>query len=299
MTSGEYTAYQSDEHGFHNPKGIWRTDRLNIAILGDSFAHGFCVPSENNFVSLIRDRYPATLSLGMGGSGPLLELAGVKEFLPFLKPKIVLWTYFEKNDWNELRNEAKASLLLRYLRPGFHQDLISRQNEIDQALLAYFEREKSQALLRLRDSRSPNVLGKAAAIAKLSTTRAVLGLASKQPNLEEQRTEADATADAALFRALLHHAKTTIVSWGGTLYFVDLPPWERYGSPGSAKNNRAAVFQMVASLQIPIIDIHTSFQSHSDPLSLFPFRRSGHYNLEGSRIVAATVLDRLLGDATP
>ncbi|HEY2918246.1 MAG TPA: hypothetical protein VGK77_04540, partial [Candidatus Binatia bacterium] len=141
--TGDYVFYQSDEHGFHNPKGLWNSARLDLAVVGDSFAHRFCVPSHQHFISLIRGHYPTTLSLGMGGYGPLLELATLKEFLPSLKPKIILWAYFEKNDLIELRNETRSPLLLQYLKPDFRQGLISRQGEIDQALLGYVEKEKS------------------------------------------------------------------------------------------------------------------------------------------------------------
>jgi hypothetical protein len=39
-----------------------------------------------------------------------------------------------------------------------------------------------------------------------------------------------------------------------------------------------------------VVDINDGFQAHADPLSLFPFRRLGHYNEEGHRLVAETVL---------
>ena len=291
--SGDYTVYQSDEHGFHNPKGLWKSNQVDIAVVGDSFAHGFCVPSEKNFVSLIRGRYPATLSLGMGGNGPLLELATLKEFLPFLKPKIVLWAYFEKNDWTELRDEARSPLLLRYLKSNFRQDLISLQTDLDRALLAYIEEEKPKALLRLQARKTPNALRKFAEIAKLSTLRSRLGLVSSRRESEEQSTHGHGTADMALFRAVLQQAKAAVETWGGTFYFLYLPPWERYAAPRMAIQNREEVLQTAASLKIPIIDIHAAFQSHGDPLSLFPFRRSGHYNIEGNQILAAAVLKRL------
>jgi len=54
--TGEYALYNSDEHGFHNPEGIWNSTRLEIAAVGDSFTQGACVSSEKNFVSLIRGR---------------------------------------------------------------------------------------------------------------------------------------------------------------------------------------------------------------------------------------------------
>lgn len=294
--SGEFIAYESDEHGFHNPKGLWNSDQVDIAVVGDSFVHGFCVPSEENFVSLIRRRYPATLSLGMGGNGPLLELAGVKEFLPLLKPKVVLWGYFEKNDFTELRNEAKSPLLLRYLKSSFRQDLTSRQNDLDQALLAHIEKEKPRALLRSQQSKNPSSFKKASEIAKLRTLRSSFATFSGRQQLEDQNAAANKSAGLVLFRAILQQAKTTVEAWGGSLYLVDLPPWERYAAPGSLKQNREQVLQTAAGLDIPIIDIDEAFRSHGDPLSLFPFRRSGHYNAKGNEIVAAAILERLAAE---
>src|SRR5262245_47455639 len=83
---GQYVIYRSDEHGFHNPEGIWSSALIDVAVLGDSFTEGACVPTEQNFVELIRRAYPATLNLGMVGNGPLLMLADLKEFLPELRP---------------------------------------------------------------------------------------------------------------------------------------------------------------------------------------------------------------------
>ena len=44
------------------------------------------------------------------------------------------------------------------------------------------------------------------------------------------------------------------------------------------------------ALTIPVIDVEPAFQAHDDPLSLFPFRRFGHYNEQGNQIVADTIL---------
>jgi len=96
--SGSYSIYESDEYGFNNPKGIWELDYLDIAVVGDSFAQGACVPPDKNAVALIRAIYPKTLNLGASGNGPLIELATIKEYLGAFKPKVVLWFYYEGND---------------------------------------------------------------------------------------------------------------------------------------------------------------------------------------------------------
>src|SRR5574338_1128152 len=82
--SGKYIIYQSDEHGFHNPPGLWKKGEVDIVALGDSYAHGACVPSDQGFVSLIRSEFPATVNLGVNGDGPLAMLATLKEYASFL-----------------------------------------------------------------------------------------------------------------------------------------------------------------------------------------------------------------------
>jgi lysophospholipase L1-like esterase len=202
--NGPWVTYRSDEYGFHNPTGIWQSAPLDIAALGDSYTHGHCVPSDKNFVALIRRRFPATLNLGVSGNGPLLELATLKEYLLPLKPKIVLWFYYEGNDLSDLQNERQSALLRRYLHDDFRGVSVP----------------------------------------------------------------------------------------GGALYFIYLPTWERYGysNPGVLANQRMKILTVVNDLTIPIIDMHTVFQSQSDPLSLFPFGEPGHYSEKGHKVVAEEVL---------
>jgi hypothetical protein len=95
--NGTYVSYESDEHGFQNPQGSWTAGRIDIAALGDSFTHGFCVPSDQNFVALIRKQWPATLNVANHGNGPLTMLATLKEYIQPLKPQVVLWFYFEND----------------------------------------------------------------------------------------------------------------------------------------------------------------------------------------------------------
>ncbi len=107
--TGRYSIYDSDERGFHNPRGIWGSRSMAIAAVGDSFTEGSCVPSDRNFVALIRNRYSDTLNLGMSGEGPLFMLAATTEYLPFVKPKAVLWFFYEENDFEELWKESRSS----------------------------------------------------------------------------------------------------------------------------------------------------------------------------------------------
>jgi hypothetical protein len=104
--------------------------------------------------------------------------------------------------------------------------------------------------------------------------------------------------DLLLFRQVITQANELVSQWGARLYFVYLPAWERYGYPANARKDRDRVLSMIKSLDIPLIDIHSAFESQRDPLALFPFRRFGHYNEKGHRLVAEELL-RALASGQP
>jgi hypothetical protein len=282
--SGEWITYRSDEHGFHNPEGIWHARELGVAAVGDSFAFGACVPSDKNFVALIRRRLPATLNLGINGAGPLVELAAMKEFLPLFRPKVTLWFYLELNDQTDLNQEKRSALLMRYLKANFNQGLVTRQGEIDHGLTRYVELKRKLAETRSLRRYVKDGLD----LIKLSTVRRSLGLVYGESK-GELSIEAD-ELQIKLFREILEEARTLVSGWNGKLYFIYLPGWHRYVSPQSTADNRDTILSLVKRLKIPVIDVHQAFQAHGDPLRLFPFRQLGHYNEEGHRLVAEAVL---------
>ena len=86
----------------------------------------------------------------------------------------------------------------------------------------------------------------------------------------------------------------TVSEWGGTAYFIYLPERDRYVDRRMADLNdidREQVLRIAKSAGFSVIDITDVFQSQADPVSLFPFRRLGHYNEQGHRLVAQAVLD--------
>jgi hypothetical protein len=298
--SGQYLTYETDEHGFHNPKGIWQSGHIDIAALGNSFTLGYCVPPDKNFVALIRRDYPATLNLGMPGAGPLHILATLKEYALHFKPKIVLWFYSEANSFAELWYEKQSGILMSYLADGFIQGLLEQQDDIDQALMGDIERqtalEKSkQAATQEKSSKDNKEFW---TFIKLSALRAKLGMvrgeAARELEALSELELSELGPDLRLLRDVLSKAKVRIEAWGGRLYLVYLPCWQRYAKhPEIVVKARREVLALVSGLGITIIDGHSAFQSHDDPLSLFPFRGRGHYNQEGHRVVAEKVLKTL------
>jgi lysophospholipase L1-like esterase len=305
--TGEYLIYTSDDHGFHNPKGIWSAGPIDIAALGDSFTQGECVRSNQNFVALIRQDYPATLNLGSSGSGPLATLAILKEYLQSMKPKTVLWFYFEGNDLSDLRREKRSPLLMQYVESNFSQRLIVRQDDIDRLFTDYVEnaartrlaeqaaerqarREEATEISAVFGKRFDRLVRQSGELVLLDHVRQQLGLIYESHRHERERETSSSEAEIDLFGRILSRAKTHVEGWGGSLCFVYLPTWARYGDPPLQNRDRERVLALARSLQLPVIDVHQAFQAQEDPLEFFPFRLQGHYNDAGHRWVAKTVL---------
>jgi hypothetical protein len=300
---GEYLVYVSDEHGFHNPPGQWQPGAADILSVGDSFVQGWCVSSERNFVSRIRARYPITLNLGIQGNGPLAMLATLREYGTVLKPRTVLWFYFEANDLGDLLRERDNQLLRRYLTNGYSQNLLDRQNEIDTALRRYVEEQNaiqtmSRQLTRLFSNRKE--LGdRLGGTFRLATLRSRLGLLEGTKSADYapgpfSTDRAELVGELTrLLETTLRAAQQDVESWGGRLYFVYLPSRDRYDHRQGPNPDRDAVLARAAAVGLPIIDVARAFTASADPMGYFPFRTADHYNEAGHELVAQTVLSHL------
>lgn len=298
--SGSYPTYRADEHGFRNPAGVWAQPSVELALVGDSFVLGFCVRDDEAFATLIRARVPGTLALGVVGSGPLVQLAAMREFLAPLRPPTVLWFYYEGNDLPNLELEHQYHDLPPYLAADFRAGLPNRQAEVDSLLRAFYRDALERA--RLGGDR-PERVGRLATLRRILLLRH-LGTAlggSLRPvagiRLAEGFADLDRRmcCDLSAFRTVLDAAHSTVASWGGTLWFVYLPDYDRYERWGLSPIQTRARPQVLAAVReagLPIIDLDSAFAAQSDPRALFYYPHS-HYNPRGNRIVADVVLARL------
>lgn len=284
--SGYWATYQSDEFGFNNPKGIWRNP-VDIAVIGDSFSHGNCVHPKEGWVAQLRMHYPRTLNLGMGGNGPLYELATIKEYLPEIKPKIVIWEYFEAND-SRIPAEAVLPILQRYLvESDFSQGLKSKQLKID-ALLDQIVQEQIVDTSNVKPQETSIPSFNFYDFLALRTIRSKLGLGFSG--------NSTVTAQATFLKALIE-ANRLVKSWGGQLYFVYLPSYSGLVSTERPwYSSREDIIRIVDQQRIPVVDLYPAFKAQPDPLSFFPYRGPFHYNRSGYQLVAEKVLERLTQD---
>ena len=115
----KWLIFETDRFGFRNPDSVYDGD-IDTVLLGDSFIHGVSLPESTTIAGRIRDRIPATVNLGKGANGPLLELATLVEYGIRLKPRQVIWFLYE-NDFGDLRDELQYKQIRDYLKEGIRR----------------------------------------------------------------------------------------------------------------------------------------------------------------------------------
>jgi hypothetical protein len=289
--TGQWQVYETDRHGFNNPDALWDGPAPQIAMIGDSFTHGSCVSRDQNMASILQRRFGTTVNLGVGGDGPLLELAALTEYAEPMRPKIVLWVFCEGNDLNEdLPFELKAPILRSYLHdPRFRQDLIHKDAIISTALRSYLDRNLREAMDRVDDP-TENFLR----YATLDRVRLEVGLG---PILIGYNG-GDLGQELAVFDQVLVSARDRVSGWGGKLYLVYLADSDRYLSRFGVGRVRQTIYHGVQDTarrrDIPMIDLASAFARHAAPQTLFAYPGS-HYNPAGYALAAQTIaaaLDR-------
>ncbi|MDA9597344.1 hypothetical protein N9R88_00130 [Candidatus Pelagibacter sp.] len=272
--NGYYAIYQSDRYGFNNPDEEWDKKEIEYLLVGDSFTHGACVNRPNDISSVLRNlSNKSVLNLGISGNGSLIEYVTLREYLD-TNVKKVLWIYYEGNDLQELKEEKKNNILINYLKDlNFTQNLKFKQNEIDDLIIKILiEREREIEAESKRNTFKFNLIQ----FIKIYNTRFLILAPPPPPPARE-------------FKKILQLTKELLEKNNTKLYFVYLPEYINY-TINYDNPNYNLVKNIVTELSIPFIDISKEvFEKEQNPLQLFPFGMSGHYNVEGYKKVAETI----------
>ncbi len=283
--NGYYSIYQSDRYGFNNPNAEWDKIEIEYFLVGDSFANGACVNTPNDISSILRTlSNKSVLNLAQIGSGPIIEYATLREYL---NPKVkkVLWIYYEGNDLWNFKNEKKNSTLTKYLEDlNFTQNLKFKQNEIDN-----LAKKKINEIKVEFKKEENNTLHNIVIFLRLDKIRTLLNSSlpknQQQYFINQQLSKNEIREIKQIFKL----SRELVKKNNSKLYFVYLPQYSRYKINYDNKNYKL-IKNIVNELKIPFIDIHKEvFEKEKNPLKLFPFEKSGHYNVEGYKKVTEII----------
>ena len=268
--NGYYNIYQSDRYGFNNPDTEWDGKEIEYLLIGDSFTHGACVNRPYDITSVLRKlSNKSAINLGISSSGSLTEFASLREYLPKNVRNIIL-LYFEGNDNGELLDELKNEILLNYLKNESYSQNLTQKQDL-----------QTQIVKNLMDEE----FKKQNKMIELSTLKDLIKMRSTRDLFINEKI----TFRPELVEILKLSNKLSKQN-NSDFFFVYLPEFNRYKSKNYDLNNYQKIKSIVNYLEIPFIDIHEEvFEKEENPLKLFPFEMSGHYNVEGYAKVAQAI----------
>ncbi len=283
--NGYYSIYQSDRYGFNNPNSEWDKTDIEYLLLGDSFTTGACVNEPNDIGSILRTlSNKSVLNLGQIGSGPIIEYATLREYLD-TNVKKILWIYYEGNDLWNFKNEKKNNILIKYLNDlNFTQSLKFKQNEIDD-----LAKKKINEVIASSKKEETNRLHSIFIFLRLDKIRTLLNNSLPKNQQQYFINQRLSNFEINEIKQIFKLSKELAEKNNSKLYFIYLPQYFRYKINYDDKNYNL-VKNIIEELKIPFVDIHKEvFEKEKNPLKLFPFEKSGHYNVEGYKKVTKII----------
>lgn len=273
---GEYFIFESDRFGFNNPDSVYNSPSTAL-ILGDSFAFGNCVPNTDHVAGRLRGNGVAVVNLGYRGTGPLIQLAQLREFGQIVQPDIVLWMFYSGNDLQNLESEFESATLRRYLDPDYTQNLVDRQDEVDALWADFVEQHLAESE---EESEAASLSDALPAVLSLRPLRRRIGF-----------TRSSGDGEAPRFEEIVRQLQAEVERLDAKLYFIYIPTYGDFLIGGSSP--REYVLDAVHANGVPVIDFESRLRATGDPLSYYPFRLPGHFTAEGYGLLAEQILEEV------
>jgi len=305
--NGEYLIYLSDRYGFNNPDDLWESSS-DAVILGDSTTLGECVPYGNDISSILRnENKKLIINLGMGGNGPLLQLAILKEYQPLTNSNKIIWVYYEGNDLLDIYNEKKNKILLNYFDKEFKQDLYKIQNSIDNKILKLIEQQYKNyqknkyisffLLSEVRENLKNFLKGKKSNQPYLKFKYNV-NIPLVYQNIANINSENPYSSNIKMYEKILNEVHKFSIKNNTKNYFVYLPAVARFN--GEFENNedlfaRREILNLAEKFNFELIDIYAEFfKNQKNPLEFYPYNgKRRHFNSKGYKAIADIISKKI------
>ncbi|MDB3888762.1 hypothetical protein N9341_04405 [Candidatus Pelagibacter sp.] len=287
----KYKLINNDKYGFKNPNLIYKSD-IKIALIGDSYAEGLCENEKNDISGHLRHQKINTINLGVTGSGPLLSLAILREYLKEFKPNYVVYLYFEGNDLYDL-NWEKETYLLNYLNPSYSLDYITKTNQFDNFLKNY-QINKNLNLESIDinkdefNTKENNILPIFKDILEVQNIKGIL-----RSTLFFDKN----TINTSLYFEVLNSINEEAKKNNSELIFIYLPSWSRYfikyNKDELIFNKKKEIINFVKKNQIKLIDFEKILSVSNNKKKYFPLGFVGHYNKAGYNLIADLIIQKI------
>lgn len=280
---GSWFIYKSDRFGFNNPDILWNKNRIDLAIIGDSFASGACIAKpEPGLLEQIRSDIPSSLSISSPSSGPLLQLALMKEYLVPMRPKNVVWFFSDLNGLS-FDYERQFHWLRNYLDPININFLSEHHHQINS-----FVMKSVDANLNRSEKANPSFISLTKDLITLRKLRESRGLTSC-PNKNQQ---------FYLLEETFKQAKLEIEKWGGYLTVVYMPNGIEPACDLMRINDRQKnwyyhnILQIFERQDISVLNLKQAYAELGSPTNFYFFPGS-HFTEHGYAWVSSQIIRHL------
>ncbi len=276
--NGIWEKYVSDKYGFRNQLDIWNIDNFDLVLIGDSYVQGQCVNTDNIISEIITKKTDKkVLNLGYSGTGPLTNLATYIEYKP-QKVKKLIWFYYEGNDLIDLSLELKSKTLLKYLMDdNFNQNLKERQNEINKYINYFINNNEEFQVTKKKFSFFY--------FSKLYKTRGFI-----KSYFTNNRTDKELLN---YFSKAIDRMKSIISDNNTDLLIVYLPEYSSILNR-SPDDEYYFIKKLLKNKDIEFLDFYSEvINKLENPLQIFPFELSGHYNEYGYETLSDFIISEM------
>ena len=286
----QYKLINNDKYGFKNPDKIFN-QKIKIVLIGDSYAEGLCEDEKNDIAGHLRSKNYNSINLGVSGSGPLVSLAILREYLAEFKPSYVVYLYFEGNDLNDL-NWEKKTYLINYLDEHFKIEYLKKRNQIVEFLDDY-QNEINNNIKNLNleiftDIKKNKFFETLKDILEISNLK---GIYRSTFSNEENKIDID------LFYEVIKAINHEVSRNGSNLIFVYLPTWSRYYTKFNKEkflyDKKEPILKFVRKNNIDVIDFENILSNTQNLKNFFPLGYIGHYNSLGYEKLSDLVIKKI------
>lgn len=282
---GQWSRFPYDRYGFHNQDNVYTKEGeevRRVLLIGDSMVEGQCVQEGEDIASRLRQKGFLAISLGMGGSGPVRDLAVFKEYGVKLQPKVILWFFTETNDIRDLSAELEDSFLKKYLNPNFTQNLIDRQDIVDEKWKSFIERkirEKKLELVQFPESLFAKIY---------KTVQPYFSFYQIRERLHMTQSWQRDHKILSQFQLILAEVKRLSDQIHAKILFIYLP--SRNSLSHGKSSLQPYIRKITETVQIPMIDLLSLLAKQPDSMSVFPYPDTlHHYNAKGYQKIAEEI----------
>lgn len=129
--NGYWPIFKSDRYGFNNKDKIYESKEISNLIIGDSYAQNSTVNYAESIQGLMNKQQYKTISLGVGGNGPLLNLATFMEYSKMINARNLIYFFTETNDlFYDISVEKKNIILKNYFEKNIIQNLTTQKDQV-------------------------------------------------------------------------------------------------------------------------------------------------------------------------